>query len=551
MNNANKSLAVSIALTLVLSLVLYYFWLPPLNLRSSAFWVFLLFIIVLFTFAYFMLSEFVFRSRIKNKIIRTSSFVVVGVAVFLVAGGIYSSQLFHAKKYASIIADQIETLDWAETMENKETITDIALMDTNTAAVFGSRTLGSLSDIVSQYTVSPYYTQINYQNSPQKVAMLDYAGFWKWWSNKDAGIPGYVIVDPVNSSGKYVKLDNAVMYSESEYFARDLYRTLRFSYPTEMFYDYNFEIDEDGHPYYIASIVDKTIGLFGGEVINRVVILDAVTGESTLMHVEDVPEWVDVVYGGSYLSDRLDWWGTYQNGFFNTLFSKTGCRQTTKDDDEDTPDYGYLSRDNDIWMYTGVTSVVSDSSNIGVVLANERTGQVQYFTVAGADEASAMAATEGEVQQYGYMASFPSLISVNDEPTYIMVLTDDNHIVKSYAMVNMANYSKVAVADSQAKVFAAYAQKMGFEVSDELEKELEQEGADENTVWLDVTFTIEDIQFIVQNGNTTVYITDDQNNHYKTDFDEFWILAQKGDEIQAKYKEENQDDSILTISSYQ
>jgi D-hexose-6-phosphate mutarotase len=92
---------------------------------------------------------------------------------------------------------------------------------------------------------------------------------------------------------------------------------------------------------------------------------------------------------------------------------------------------------------------------------------------------------------------------------------------------------------------------MGFEVSDELEKELEKEGADENTVWLDVTFTIEDIQFIVQNGNTMVYITDDQNNHYKTDFDEFWILAQKGDEIQAQYKEENQDDSILTISSYQ
>jgi hypothetical protein len=544
---------ISVLITILLMAVNYYIMLPPINIHATEFWVFILVSALLFTLLSRVLINVVLdESTSEDKPFKYFQCGMLAITALVIVMVLASTPLFHAKSYANLISDQVEVLDWDENMEDVDSVSNIALMDTATADVFGQRTLGSLSDIVSQYTVSDDYTQINYQGTPQKVSTLQYAGFWKWMSNKSSGIPGYVMVDPVETTAKYVALDTPIKYSPSEYFGRDLYRHIRFQYPTEMIYDYFFEVDEEGNPYYIITTVDKTIGFFGGNTINRVIILNACTGETELMNVEDVPEWVDVVYSGDYLIQRLDWYGQYQNGYFNTLLSKSGCKQTTKIGDSYDSDYGYITRDFDTWLYTGITSMASDNSDIAVVMANERTGKVEYYTIAGADEESAMEAAEGEVQQYGYDASFPSLISVNGEPTYIMVLTDDNSIVKSYAMVNMENYSKVVVADTQAKVFAAYLEKMGLNASDTLKEELAQEDTDEADVnYLDITFTIQDIQFIATNGNTVVYITATDGNHYKSDFNEFWILANKGDEVKAQYKETDKDNQIIKITNFE
>ena len=93
--------------------------------------------------------------------------------------------------------------------------------------------------------------------------------------------------------------------------------------------------------------------------------------------------------------------------------------------------------DGDVWVYTGVTSVNADESNIGFVLMNLRTGESKYYNIAGAEEYSAMSSAEGQVQNLGYRASFPSLINIKNIPTYIMVLKDNAGLVKMYALVNV------------------------------------------------------------------------------------------------------------------
>lgn len=65
--------------------------------------------------------------------------------------------------------------------------------------------------------------------------------------------------------------------------------------------------------------------------------------------------------------------------------------------------------------------MAADSSNLGFIMVNERTGEYKYFAVSSANEQSAMNAAEGEVQQYGYQASFPTLINVDNELAYIGV----------------------------------------------------------------------------------------------------------------------------------
>ena len=238
-----------------------------------------------------------------------------------------------------------------------------------------------------------------------------------------------------------VRLEQKIRYSMSDHFGRNIYRHLRFAYPTYMFDDISFEIDESGTPYWICPVKKYNIGLFGGVTIGRVVLCNAVTGEMTDYAVEDVPQWVDRVYSADMLISLYDYHGTLKHGYFNSVLSQKDCLVTTDG-------YNYIALDDDVWVYTGITSVGQDKSNVGFVLMNQRTMETRYYVISGAEENSAMSSAEGKVQHLGYKATFPLLINVGGQPTYFMALKDSSGLVKSYAMLNIEKYQTVAIGDS-------------------------------------------------------------------------------------------------------
>ena len=403
----------------------------------------------------------------------------------------------------------------------------IALMDTASARRLGDREIGALADVVSQFNVSYSYTQIDYNGKPMKVAPLEYAGFFKWLSNKENGVKGYVAVDPVSMSASYENSEG-MKYVPSAYFFENAARHLRIKHPTLMLENLHFEIDEEGKPYYIASIIDMSIGLFGGKTVSGCVALDPVSGETTRYALADIPRWIDVVFDGDLICEQYNWLGLYSNGFFNSVFAKKDCKQVTtyygseSDDYAAGVDYGYVARDGDIWIYTGITSVNGDSSNIGFLLANERTGESRYYPVTGADEKSAMMAAEGEVQEKGYRASFPSLINVDGHPTYIMVLKDSGGLVKLYAAVNVEQYNIVTAAATQSECIAKYKSLLGLSGAENPSGEASE-----------ITITIASVRDVVIEGNTYVYLIDTADNIYKAKVSslEDILLLEKGDKV--------------------
>lgn len=469
---------------IIIAFISFYFFLTPLNPQSIAFW--LTIILALFVFAILksltMVGEATGRMEAKASGEKTWKDIcgreclifilpiIVVAAMLLIA--LSGSTIFSAQKYASIlnVQDAVFSDDLAESLGTDS----IALMDTASARMLGDREIGSLSNVVSQFNVSDDYTQIDYNGKPVKVAALDYAGFFKWIGNKSEGVPGYVTVNPVSMSASYVECEQPMIYVPSAYFHQDAARYIRFHYPTLLLGNLHFEINEQGQPYYVMSIYKNTISLFGGETVTGAITLNPSTGELTRYALADVPNWIDDVVNGDLLCVQYNWSGTLQNGFLNSLISKKGCKRVTTyeadedDENDDVPvsDYGYVSKNGDIWIYTGVTSVNGDSSNIGFLLANERTGEAHYYSIAGADEKSAMSAAEGEVQEKGYQASFPSLINVEGHPTYIMVLKDASGLVKLYAAVNVEQYNIVTTASSQTECLNRYKQLLGIESGD-------------------------------------------------------------------------------------
>ncbi|MDD6482364.1 MAG: CvpA family protein [Lachnospiraceae bacterium] len=435
---------------MILLFIYYYISLPAINIHSSGLWGCILFLIVLFT------GIFAFRKYKKDyrnitikvtpiEFIKSMKILKVGIGLFVavvavyVVGSILSSPIVNASRYQKLLT--VEEGDFATDVEQVDFRT-IPILDKDSAELLGNRKMGSMVEMVSQFEVGNDYTQINYQGTPVRVTPLVYASGIKWLTNQKDGIPAYIMIDMATQDTQCVKLSEGMKYSKSEHFNRNIYRHLRFRYPTYIFADQIFfEIDDEGTPYWVCPVKKYKIGLFGGQTIGNVVLCNAVTGECTDYPVEDVPTWVDKVYSAELLTELYDYYGTLKHGYFNSVLSQKDCLQATNG-------YNYIALDDDVWVYTGVTSVSGDQSNVGFVLMNQRTMETKFYKVEGAIEDSAMTSAEGQVQNLGYVAAFPLLLNISDEPTYFMALKDGGGLVKKYAMVNVQKYQWVAIGDT-------------------------------------------------------------------------------------------------------
>ncbi len=531
-------IVLSILVGTALTGISYYLFLPPINVHSTGFWIYLVLVMLFYGVPLGVAglgADFASLSRRKGhgkaagynakKPLASKIFLALLAvpAAVLVIGGIASSSFFNARRYASVI--DVREAVFSEDMPEADIVSNISLMDTDSARIIGNRALGSLSDVVSQYELSYSYNQINYHGTPKKVANLEYVDLFRWLNNSKAGIPGYVMVDPVANTAEYIRFEKPLRYVTSAYLEEDLDRKLRFSYPTKIFGSTNFEIDEEGNPWFVVSCMTARVGLFGAMDVNEVILFNPCDGSSQLYAVADAPAWIDNVYDGYLASEKYDWYGTLSGGWWNSKLSSQGCKQTTDD-------FGYIVIGDDVWYFTGVTSVTGDESNIGFIITNARTGEYKYYPVVGAEEYSAMGAAEGEVQEKGYKASFPSLINVSGQATYIMVLKDDGGLVKLYALVNVENYSIVATGPTQTEAKTAYLNLL-------IQKGLVEGQVKPAESTLTANITVSEVRLAVLGGETVVYLTSDDGYVYRGSLavDETLILISPGQKLTVTYTE--------------
>ena len=441
----------NLAVTLVFAAIYYYVVLPPINLKSEEFYIFMLLCCAVYGVCAVLTSGFQGAGAkgyfdFLKKQCTVPLIVAAALAATALVGAVLGWQLFRAKDYRDLLT--VQDGDFAAEVE-EISYDQIPMLDAESAMKLGNRKLGELADMVSQFEVADDYTQINYQGRPVRVTPLRYGDLIKWLNNRSQGLPAYLIIDMVTQNVEVVRLDEGIRYTTAEHFSRNLYRHLRFAYPTYMFEEPVFEINEDGTPYWVCAKKEKTIGLFGGTDNHGAVLVNAITGESE--YYEEPPAWVDHVYSAELIIEQYDYYGQYHNGFWNSIFGQRDVTVTTDG-------YNYLAEGDDVYLYTGVTSVGGDESNIGFLLSNQRTKETKYYPCAGATEYSAMDSAEGQVQNLRYNATFPLLLNIAEQPTYFMALKDASELVKMYAMVNVNQYQIVAIGATVADCEANYRQ---------------------------------------------------------------------------------------------
>lgn len=508
-------------ITLLFAIFVYYFMLPPLNLQAPEFWVFIGLILVFYFVIWTIFKVGSLKTIIIDKkavkqgkiglAIMGSLFIIIGLIILT---NIILSPMFNAKSYYERI--QIEDGNFEQDVAAVD-FNKLALLDKDSSSKLGDRVMGQMTDLVSQFTVSDLYTQINYNDDIVRVTPLEYAGMIKYFTNRKNGVAGYITVNSVTGESNLVRLDKGMKYMPSAMFFENLYRKLRLSYPTAIFGEISFEIDDSGKPYWIAETL-KYSGVGLKEEVSGVVVLDPTDGKTTKYTVDNIPTWIDHVYSASLIIEQVDDWGQYKNGFLNSLFGQKEVVMTTDG-------YNYLAMDDDIYLYTGITSVASDESNIGFILTNMRTKETKFYNVAGAEEYSAMASAEGQVQQMKYTSTFPLLINLDNKPTYLMSLKDNAGLVKMYAFVDYTNYQKVVVTDASEGILKAAQNYLGGSITsgDSKEKDL----------------TITSIKTAVLDGTTYYYLKDNENTYrasIKVAEDILPFLGQ-GDTVKVTYRE--------------
>lgn len=560
----------SIIITIVAGAVAYYMMLPALNLHDSQMYIYLILLVVVFIAAFALVCRA--NKKIERKeFVKKKSLIPLIIAAVIVAvmavGYVTGVTIFRAQSYSQLMT--VEDGNF-ETDFNDISYDKVPRVDASRAYTLADQQLGSLSEYKSQYVVSNNSTQINYKNTPVRVAYLEYADFFKWINNTKDGLPAYMIIDLVTQKVTAIncveQFGEGIKYSPTELFNEKLIRHLRFQYPTYLMDTPNFEIDDNMHPYWITPVLDKTIGLFGGTDVKGVIITDALNGESDYYDIEQVKNdaslnWIDVVYSESLIIEQYNYYGKLQNGFWNSLIFQNDVNIASSGS-------GNIAMDDDVWVYTGVTSAEADTSNFGFVLCNQRTKETKYYPNAGAMEDSAQRSAVDAVQNYGYKATFPILLGIDGNPTYFMSLYGDSNTVKGYAFVNLEDKTVVGtglldVAKSDAKALNSALEnyidalkekgddvdKDDVMVDDDAIQSADNDNSDnqpapqpEKTDGVKtITGEVTDIKSSVNDGNTVYYLQIDGTYYYikVTDAMEV-LLISSGDTVTVEFEESDE-----------
>lgn len=513
-------------ITVIIALISEYALLIPLNPRSPQFILYFSFLLLIFNGVYFIFN------RGFNKIMKYS-LILAGILIVLIPVGTFiSSPIFNAKSYQK----QLVLDKKADFYKDNKTISyeSIPVVDRESAIRLGDRRMGEMVDYVSQFEVDQSYEQINYKDNPYRVTPLEYSDLIKWFTNHGDGLPAYIRVNMVSQESEVVKLKEGMKYSKSDHFGRKIERHLRANYPSLMFDTLAFEINDDGIPYWIAPVYEYKIGLFGGKDIVGAVLVNAINGDHDYYDIKKVPEWVDRVYPSNLILTQLENYGKYTNGYLNTLLSQKGVLRPTDG-------YNYIAINDDVYLYTGLTSVSKDASNVGFAMINLRTKDGKFYNISGAEEYSAMSSAEGEVQNLKYKATFPILINAGGHPTYFLSLKDDANLVKKYAFVSVENYQLVATGDSVAQAEQAY-----YALLESNGKKTNAGDFKTNKL----TGIISEINEAVVDGNSTYYFKIEGNDTIfigDISLSDHFPLAKVGDNVTVEFV--NSKDNSEVISS--
>lgn len=470
-----------------------------------------------------------------------NNFLIAGVllVVIIIIPFFVTSPIFRASSYKDLLG-KVEESVFTEDV-SPVSVDKIRIVDKDMAIKLGEKKLGEIPAIGSISKVGEYSIQ-SVNGELYWIAPLVHRDIIKWITNLE-GTNGYIMVSASNPQdvrlvqnldGKQLK----IVYQEEAYFLQDLHRHVYLNGGMKYgMTDFNFEIDDNGKPYWVVTLYEHAIG-YGGSNAVGTAIVDAQSGEVKIYSIEDTPKWVDRIQPESFIVDQINNWGLYVKGFLNSVISEEGVLLPSEGT---SLVYG---KDGKSYWYTGITSAGGDESTVGFMLVDSRTKESKLYMQTGATETAAMTTAEGKVQEKNYKATFPVTYNILGKPTYVLGLKDKADLVKMVAFVSVEDYSIIGMGDTKEDAYRNYKEALeskgndiDFDSSENLQK---------------IEGTVSRINQDVKSGNTTYYITLKDNKELiftgTSKISTELPLTMVGDKVSISY--DKADSNIISIAAF-
>lgn len=426
-----KKILIRTLFLILAEVLLWYLFTPAFNLFEPSFY-----FCILIPVAIFVFSFFTFKTTIEKII---TALTLVFATFMLIVGLSHLSLNDSSSKMHSDIAKVKTDGTFAETLLEIDSPFELPTIDKDAAIVIASNLLKEHVEYTEYFTIDAECNLISYNESHYFVLPLKYVNPFNF-----SGIPGYVLINVYTGNAKLVELENPIYYSPNAYLNQELIRHLRFSYPFEIFGNENFEIDDNGHPYYVVPITKIRSVTYGGKYIKKILVVDAVTGEIQEYTLDKIPNWIDNVYDIERIMNEAEWYLDYNSSnlswFALTSDSNIVTRYQTNNE------YYLFGKDEHVYIYTGVTLSNSSINNIAFMIGNLRTGELIYCYDYGIGENSAKTGTTHFFLENQYVPSNVLLVNIEDNPVYYLMLKNHLNNTERYAFINQNTPSAFLVS---------------------------------------------------------------------------------------------------------
>lgn len=383
--------------------------------------------------SWFMLANFSTEISKKGMYIALSNIVVILIAITI------SSTVVNSKAYYNVLKIE-ENKELKEILEEKE----IRTISRDMAFKSANKIMGiTLNNVIlsSQYSIDSEEASLQRINGELVwVFPLDYMGFFKWLNQNS--IPGYITVSATNNEepAKFIQKEFKLGYNG--FFHDKAERKVWFESGLKSI-ETHFEIDEEGNPYYIGLIKSPTI-LFGAKEIKEAVLVNAKTGVSEKLSVEDMHKkykWIDTLISENLSLEQIKNKGLYGEGWFNSVFNQNNVKKPTDE---------YLttiSVGGQLWSFTGITSLSSkDQSLIEGIFVNNITGKASVLPL------SEITNEDGAIQQMEsslgsdsikWKVILPQPLIIDGEFYWLGTVVSTANLYQKVMAINGKNVAKV------------------------------------------------------------------------------------------------------------
>ncbi|MDP2705650.1 MAG: hypothetical protein Q8O49_00365, partial [bacterium] len=235
--------------------------------------------------------------------------MIASVVAYVIAG-ILGNEFMRTEDYRGMIGP-MEVREWTQDIQPKDP-QHMRMSTPGNAIYMAQKVIGQDGTIGSQFQINSGEIWLQkIQSELWYVAALEFKSYGAWKSK--GASPGYVMVSAENPDlqPRIVNLDQnkQMRYLPSGYFDKNLERHLRNNgYLDKGLAYFSLEIDDSGNPWWIVPTYKPEI-MWWATKITGAALVNPATGQITFYPLGNVPDWVDRVVPGDYVTCYLDWWG--------------------------------------------------------------------------------------------------------------------------------------------------------------------------------------------------------------------------------------------------